>query len=415
MGGYNVALKLMGYSLYVDKNIDDDDCQINLELCEGNILPVNISHDDNRIRLVNNKERFLYSVKYLYNAIILFFIVWSFIYSIVISVKNKNVDYVGGCVFQLLFSIQYVVGIWLFNHEYFFTKIKKYTNMKKQLSLVLPIAVVFAMLLSIGYCLIIFLNSKINQTSIFQLFRENSSPLLIVVIFIDKFYSYGSFLINVSIFVILMTQHQKEITEYSQHMKTYIASTVSIHDKVRSISMDLLTMNENLDKTIKKLNWFFSTTSILGLVSMFFITRSFVESGVSSLDMFNLILFLMIEYVYVSFAQKTRESINSINSNVTMVVCTNNYMQRDSVEIVVEETVMFDQQKQYQMISQNQIYLAEIAEGIQWMQLQKILELEWGTFEIFGIEIRDTSLIQKIVGILITILIASDLVDIISF
>ncbi len=410
---YDVVLRLMGYSLYLDKSSGNADNPIELQTSGNNILPVFVNNDV--AQLASKKQRAILVLKYMYNAIIFSLIAWSFVYSLIISIKTRDVNYTGGCLFQLIFSVQYIVGIWLFNHDYFYKKIQSCKSMEKHLSIILPISVIIGTMLSISVALITFLNAQINETSITNIFRSNSSPVLIFVVLIDKFFSYGSFLMNVSVFVVLMFHHQNEIIQYSHKIKEYMISSVPLSTKVSTISIELVRMNDELGETIQKLTWFFTSLNVIGLSSMFFITRTFSNDGVNSIDMFNLILFLLIEYVYISFAQKTRKSIDAINSNIALPVYINNYMHRESAEIVIPDMSTFDQQKSFQAIVQNQIYLVGLSESVAWIQLQKILELEWGTFEIFGIQIKDTSLVQKIIGVIITVLIASDIVNVISF
>jgi hypothetical protein len=49
------------------------------------------------------------------------------------------------------------------------------------------------------------------------------------------------------------------------------------------------------------------------------------------------------------------------------------------------------------------------------MILQKIGNGKWGTFKIFGIELTDTKLISRIIGLIITALITTEIITIFNW
>jgi hypothetical protein len=64
---------------------------------------------------------------------------------------------------------------------------------------------------------------------------------------------------------------------------------------------------------------------------------------------------------------------------------------------------------------QTMITSISIDQTVDWMLLQSLVSQKWSTFKFFGIEISDTMMISKLLGLIITVLISSQLGDMLNW
>lgn len=406
---FETILNIVGYALYTSAD-DEDDQPVNVL----NILPV-VIHDVRNFKEYTKKEMFKLFMKFLYNAVIFLIIMWSFIFSLMTSISRKEFDYVSEYIFQLIFSIQYIVGIWYFNENHFFDKLKKFENIKYQFSHMAPFAIIIALVVAIFITSITIFNVGMSQNTVLYIFNENKSGGLMFILFVQTFYSYASFLLNTVGFVLIMMHHRKEIDIYTDKIGSFMTTSGSLSSKVRIITMEILNMNIDFGESVDKLNWFFSTFSILGILHIVFITRFLGnDNKLSPVNILNLVLFGLVEYTYISFAQKLRKSVSKINNDVQKSVHTNNYLKRATSEKKIHNITTISRNILYELSLDTSIHISEVRENIAWLLLKDILQMEWATFELLGIQITDTSLIQKLFAGISAVLIAKNVVNISS-
>lgn len=400
---YRVFLKFIGYSLYRNK-YEEKNVNI-IKTSDGNILPTyNIK--------IDKTYKSLLILKILYNFMILLSISWISIFSIILIFIENNMLYINESFLHFIFTIQYIIGIYYMNKDHIYNKFKNEKNIAKKISIFFCISTFIALVLSIIEIIFVIYNVKI--TSILYIYQYyNNNNLFLIFLFISKFYSYTSFLINASIFVVIIANHRYTITQYTEKVKLYISSSVSMSNKISTISLDMINMRSEYDKTVSELNTMFSSLCVLTLFYILCVINIYLTTNlINVFDIINIIFFIFIVYIYIYFVQILRKSIDLISKNIRSQFILNNYLHRNETNDTIELTNDYNNKNIYDMMTRCYINIVNVKEGISWTELQKILELKWESFEILGINIDDSMLIQKIIRMLVLILIAKNLFNI---
>jgi hypothetical protein len=458
---YYILLHLIGYSLYVKKsNIDDEPIIVIVDSANDNVIVErrNRNSEKNKIR------KLVLVLKIIYNIFIFSIISWQIVYALIYSIQQNEILYFGGYLFQLIFATQYVIGLTYFKDDHFYKKMESNKKLEKYLSILFPICVCISVILSIITITFTYYNITLSKMSMLYVFSQHMSPFLIFLIVLDKFYGYFSFLINVSTFSIIIYDHHNEASEYTKRIEKYMQGSVTISDKMFSISTELIKIKDSYKTSVEKLNLMFSSLTILGLCYVSFTIKIMSNYQVDTINIINLVLFLIVEYVYIFTAQNFRSSASNISASIYRNVHAIHFLQKNNSK---QETIIaipndeidddddLDSTKKHQpyatisksksdninkktleeisKIHQSErsikshinllhiavrkihIYNAEIAENVTWSHLQEIVKKEWEPFQVLGIEIKDTLLIQKLIGAIIAIIIAKDLIDLTTF
>lgn len=408
---YLILLKLIGYTLYKNKTIDSDIDTDPLDITKKNdaIIPVQRNKKKN---VTTRFDYFIIFIKCIYNGAILAVLTWQLVYSIIISIRRGQGIYFGINFFQVIFISQYILGFAYFTNKHFYIKTKLDTKIKIYLKLFYSLAILIALGLSMTFLVLVKIKKGINKMSILNEY-QNSSSFEISLLFLTLFYGYSTFLVNMVTFSVIMMTHKYEATNFTKEIEGYIKGSVAPSEKLNSISRELNILRNDYNKSVSKLNKIFSSLTIFGLVYTSFTLKLYKDETVDAFSMINLVLFLLSEYVYISSAKEIRESsctiVKKVNSYIYMsALLKTNDIKRNIDFLEISTNSQEEIKKIY-------IDVAEIRERLTWIHLQKIVEIEWSTFNIFGIELKDTMLFEKLIGLIFAFLVANDLVDILSF
>lgn len=442
---YEIIIKSTGYSLF-KKMEKYDDCPINIQSINiNNDIKSNIDDGINMINIYTDTENtsnkftnnilvpiieksqenknlltktYKLVIRYIYIFLIFSLISWTIVWSIILTIQTNKSDYIVSYIFQIIFSLQYLIGVWYFDTDHLFKKLSMNTNMEKKFSFLILSSFIASIILSI-VCTILTINgTEVEYYSISNELYKIMTPLLAVLVFFDKFFGYLSFLINSSAFIIIMADHKKEITNYTKRIKEFMISQVSTSEKVSTISIELLEMRERFNESVEQLNYFFSSLSILGIIDVFFVMKYLSIQKINSIEILNLIIFIIIEYSYIESAQKLRTSINSISNEIKLPIYMSNYLQKSLLNTKIPVININDEKVLLKVIFDNiieiKINAVEIIEYQSFNQLQQIINEEWECFQIFGLKLSDTLIVQKIMGLIITIFIAGNIASVTS-
>lgn len=421
---YQIILYFIGYSFYAKSKEKEN---------EPIVVTVNIETNEITSERQHHAKtwykKLLFIFKILYNLAIFTLISWQIIYAMIYSIKHKEIMYIGNYTFQIIFATQYILGLIYFKHSHF---IKKAHNLEKYITILFPLCIVVSIGLTITTIILTYHNITLASVSMLYVFSQHMTPFLASLIILDKFYGYASFLINVATFSIIIFDHRSEVIEYADRIEKYMEGSVSISDKMYSISTELIKIKNSYGATVEKLNIMFSSLTIIGLIHIYFSVRIFTEYEIDTMTIINTVLFVIVEYVYIMSAQSFRNATSNISNVIYDNVYASHFSQKHNsgqgtIITIPEEDEndkSLEQSIQYLKTNMNvlhiavrklHIYNAEIVENMAWAQLQDIVKQEWEPFKIIGFEIKDSLLIQKLFGLGITILLAVDLVNVIPF
>lgn len=405
---HEYIFKILGFNIIKKSDLLTE--MVDIELGDDSIVPKIRS---NSYQNKNEKQKRI--IVCVYNFIIFCIISWQVFFGLVIAIQTKNIKYLGGYIFQLICSLQYLISIKYFRTNHLDNLLLENQNLIKILNN--RSVVSFCISLIISTLLVVFITKGINMEkhSIPYLLYKHKKNGLWIFYFLSNFFGYLIFLINVSIFSVTMDSHKDDIIKYVTNLKNYMTSSVLISDKVSRLSIEILGLQDKFNDSVEKLNLLFSITSVLGLVHIF-VTLNFWLSGiVISTDIINFVIFLLIEYIYINSIQTLKLSISNISNEIKLPIYMGNLLQKNNIDRKVHTLDDFNNKKLYESVICTQIYAVQIIEYQSLQQLQFIINEPWACFEIFGLKISDTTIIHKMLGILIAVFIADSLSSALSF
>jgi hypothetical protein len=386
---YNIILNILGY--YSNNNNNDN---LPLDIESGTV----IVHDYNESKL---KTKLLIISKFSYNLIILGLISWTIIFSIIVSFKENNIHIFGKNSFQVIFASQYIIGLMYFNEDHL-DNIMKNSDVKNKLIKYIPFTIIGSLIITTITTLFVIYDINISKS------LKTMYDISWFLIFVQNFFSYFCFLMNTTVFMVIIFNHKNKIIMKTNQIKEYIKTTVVFEGKIASITFDIVRMRSEYNESVDKLNSFFSSQSILTLIYIFFIFNTNIN--ISSIDLINLSIFLLTIYTYINFAQKLKSSIDDISNAITLPIYSNNYFEQlTKIKHDEKQNFNIDNDNLHKLMIDIYICTTGVYENMGIMHLQKVIELPWNTFQIFGIQITDTTLIQKTFSIILTFLMANNI------
>ena len=401
---YEYIFAFYGHSLYIDKVCHEND---SLQIKFENSIIVTVS------AITDLKTKKTQRIKilgcYLYNAIVTTFIIWSIFYPVANIIINNGVFKYD--TFQIVYLNQYIIGLWHYNNVSFVKN-----NMIKKINMMSVITLIFSMCFCILSVIFILKNVSINN----DIWNYKMSNLMILILCLNRFYSYSAFFANMTFFFVQMHLNKKNLESFVFKLNKYIKNQdVLLIDKVNLITKDFLKNKNYYDESIENLNLFFSSFTAIGILSIYYTLSSIEVKNVDSIDFINISLFVAIELIYINIAQKIRSYINSIAQIVNMPIFYKNrdhqlstYMFNDPD--LKKKDIMRNITNLHEMSITIYVCCKEIEECILWSKLQETIKIECDTFQIFGLKISDTAILQKIFYIFMTIIFTKNVLQSLS-
>lgn len=389
-------LNISGYGLHAEKN---DRTEYNLDLIIPNTTPTQLK-----------KNIF----KWIYVVFVFLTIGWTIIYAIIQTGLTGNKIWLYKITFQLLITLQYLIAISYFNKCDLFTKLNNLSALiipfKKMLALSVCVSVCVAIT-----CLILVING--HHVFIYtSLYKDTKSIGILILLFFDELFSYLTFLTNVSGFAINMMYHRDRLLFYNNKMGEFSQSSVSLAKKINSITVEYTYLKEEYGNTVDALNSFFVVLNTLGILHTYFVINLIDISTIQFKGIWDILLYFVVEYIYIMSAQKVKCALNSIAGVIQSPTYIDACIRRNTNEKILPSIPSVVTNEILGALSvQSYITTVEQSEIIAWLVLKNIVSEEWATFNILGlVTIKETSVLQKIFGVVCAILLSSDIINLLS-
>jgi hypothetical protein len=366
--------------------------------------------------LTDIKTRLKYLLFFLYNACIITIISWSIFYTTMKVIKNKKKELIPTEIFQILFSIQYIIGIWFFNTKSFRDSIKK-KQIRHRFKELTIISFMVVILISFLVIMLIIYNQSINDNGVFKTFYMRSG-LTIFLLCLNRYYTYSAFFANMTIFFVLIHFKKKAIDVYTDEITEYFKSSYSSLEKISYITRDFTILKNDYDNMIDDLNIFFSSLSIIGIIGIYFVLISASAKKFDSIEIIHSILILIVVTLYIKIAQNLRSSIKQIENSVKNPALSSDeqlfHMTLNNTPNFKGVSTRENIGKEIEISTAIYTCIKGIEEKILSEKLNKMLISEWNSFQFFGIQIKDTALIQKLFAAMIGLIFTSNLLNVSS-
>lgn len=360
-------------------------------------------------------------LKYVYNIIIFMIIMWLLINSIMMFIKNKNIINFMEIVFYALYIAQYINSLIFFNKTYLTKKIKENNKIKCKLNISCIISFSISFLVAILLFHKILFNKE-NNICILNSIFENTNIYNNIIIILGLVISNMSFLINSCIFAVILFNHFDEVENETIALITYSERETILEKKVSNITSKIVKIQNKYETSISILNRFFTIVYILFFVSLYIVLKKIANDTIIYLDIVNLGIFLIIQIIYLWSIQKMKTYVNDLTDTITNIINKNIYNNREPFdkeiltysdsESLTDKIIINNWKYTIKTSTQSRIMVGDIYEHTQWKYLQEISQIKWKTFAIFGIELDDSALLQKLLGIIIAIFLTKELIDV---
>jgi hypothetical protein len=348
----------------------------------------------------------VYILNIIYTIFIFLLIIFPFVGSVNKSINEHTVKPITDNLYQLLFIVQFILGKIYFSSNHLYSKIG---NLENFYSIWMFIGFLSSIIMAISS--VVFFNIGIfvdGYTNIYNNLSLNNTIGLSILLFIEKVYSYLSFFINLITFSTIMKFHCIKIIKYNYQLENINNSTIC--EVINKVAHDFTQMKTEFSDSIISLNYIFSSLNIIGGLSIYFTIKQ-LSSIINILDICNMAIFVIIEIFYIYSIYNVRQSIDSIKEKFNSPTIISRILSNKNS---VQTNKHFDAKTlDYSQLIFNTLVTANISkEAISYSILNNLLSFEWETFNIFGYQITDAYLIQKIFGFLLLYLTAVNLQEI---
>lgn len=401
-----LLFKMLGLNIRIS---DRSDRELDIEM---GIDGVNVFDNSN---LQNEMSKCAKGFIYTYRVLIWLIISWSIGFSVLYAITSHNINYFLRSIFQMIFSSHYILLIRYYSYhiDHYYKKIHEYQNLKFIFNVVLIIGMIVVLIFTVIFVIsMTLLNTQHVYGALYSASTISGKILLIIISLLDAFYSYTTFLISSCTFCLIMLSHKSNVLTYTEKIVDY-DDTTSPRIKMNNIVREYPELRDDFSDTVTKMNKFFVTLNIFGIIGLYIVVKSLIDNTYNYIDLINGLLFICVDYIYISTIQKVRTSVkNILNAIVSSQVIHNMLRKKDHIMPSLQGDMNIE--KIGDAVNQNLKTLVTMEESVEWLMILGIISQKWETFTLFGANIDDTGIIQKVFAIFIGLLISQNIANLIN-
>lgn len=456
-----LILYFAGYTFDYDDNLNDS--QLTIEKRFDNYIAIS--------RTVEQKSFCRKIMTKLYAFFIVFTILWSVPYGLYMAIRDYDINIFGRTLFQVLIGVQYYYAQKYFNKNHFYENIICNKQLKNYIKITIPLSLCISVIIAIINVSLLNSGFRIHvYDDIFLLNGDISKIIISILLFFDSIYSNLTFVLNAFIFSINMLHHREIVTNYAKNLDEYIKNSIDVIKKLNNIAIEFSQMKNKFSNTVELLNPFFSTLNFIGFIVLYFYLEAINQKDMGIIEYINFSMFIVVEIIYIIAIQSVNSGINSISDTLSSnnlittfygqkktnkimpfnekadietgqllnglnierrgstvlspshdltinVIGNDNHneyhrhfnfanTQNDNMQSNIQ-TIMKDITITQDLLKNIMISSISSDHMIDWMVLKNIVGAKWDSFQIFGIEFNDTTLITKFSGLIIAGLVTS--------
>lgn len=459
---YTKFLKTYGLQelISINKSYDNDDNDD--QSVELNSVAIEIDSDQNVVKKIVDENTSFYRSSLLrlpFNILYFLFVTtlisWSFVYAIIQAAKEKDIRYLTSNVFTALFVIQYFLGMLYYRTSHYKKTMKRNKTYAKYITIgSYVLGIVSLLIAASAVALLLF---EINVNTYTEIYKDTNTVFKVfigIALFLDQFYSYGIFFTNLIVFTSVFIIHSLQVRKYTEKLDKNVENHTE-ELTIESIIKDYSSLKSQHTKSVLTMNNLFSSITLLGLISAYFMTINFDTKFVGILHYVEIVCFLITECVYIYAISRVKLSVSTIDAIINSAKFITRFLSRSEMEQFAGEYVVGDDKsesgvrlrkgskskqkprKGLPMISSldpscrstkdlKQSLLAnnrnvvnsrhkidlikdlsmrsviknhENAESLDWVVLNNKLGGAWENFKLFGFDIDDSTLAKKTIAV----------------
>lgn len=457
---YTYFLKIYGLEVLIsdhkncNRNISNHDIEqpqereIILEIDPSNNIRKTVIEEKKSL-IKNNIIKYPINVSYI--ILIVCILSWLIIASIVESIIMGDGRYFTSNMFTIMYLFQYIAGLLFYRETFFKDAIKGMSDHHIKLLLLYIGSLVLSLIMS-SLGVVILLNN-LNVTIYDKFYRESNNVgqvFISILLFINRFYAYNIFFVNVITFSSILINQRSKINNYKSKLNEIITNNnndITISDMI----IEYTELQAYHKRAVESLNKIFSSITVVGLIGCYFTILNYSTPFVGIFSYIDISFYIIIEIVYIysiSGIKRTiddikkiigspkfvikflnKSELNNINGDVyknyidvignvdnnpdielfdinrNITNRTSEYKRSEIVQIIQNDLrsndSMRDMNKKVDVIKnmlyRNIILSNENSIDLDWIILYDKLLEPWECFNIFGFDIDDNQLVQKFI------------------
>lgn len=342
-------------------------------------------------------------IDYIYISFISLITSWKIIFMIYYVIKENDYMIIFKNLFECSIIFQYYYGYKYFRTDHFAEIIKRmyvmYPTKFNRYIRIYPICLfIFSLIynsLSIGFLFLDINNEEyVLNNIILEYAKGDNRILLIVLFFIENFFSINIYLLNAYVFGVVFLIISFDIEDFYYNLENkkiqYIPS---------ELCNNMLRLRNDYEEALDKFNSIFSSLIFFGFVSLYVF---FIDMPkFSFIQLIYAIIFIKLYIVYFYSLVKIIESKDKLQN----FIYSNNIIEKLLSRKRINKTEL-----DYQQISI--ILDSENAETLDWFMTYQIFRDEWDYFKFFGFVIDDINIFKKIFILIISLYATGKFVDV---
>ena len=446
---YTKFLKVYGLQelISINKSYDNDDNDD--QSVELNSVAIEIDSDQNVVKKVVDENTSFYRSSLLrlpFNILYFLFVTvsksWPLVYAIIQAVKEKDIRYLTSNVFTALFVIQYFLGMLYYRTSHYKKTMKRNKAYSKYITIGSYILGIISILIAASAVALLLLETNVNTyTELYKDANTVSKVFIGITLFLDQFYNYGIFFTNLIVFASVFIIHSLQVRKYTEKLDKNVENHTE-ELTIESIIKDYSSLKSQHTKSVLTMNNLFSSITLLGLISAYFMTINFDTKFVGVLHYVETVCFLITECVYIYAISRVKLSVSTIGAIINSAKFITRFLSRSEMEQFAGEYIDDKSEPSVRLRtggkksnkgpscrstkdlkqsllannrnvihSRHKIDLIkdlsmrsviknhENAESLDWVVLNNKLGDSWENFKLFGFDIDDSTLAKKTVAV----------------
>lgn len=394
------------------------DIDLNYENIKLELIKLDEEEVENTLKEIE-KERnaettpILWSIMEMVYRLLVFIVMFYYPVTNIIYVVKTNFTYIPpSIIFKSVIPIQYILSLLYFSRTHFDSFYLNDANSKLIICIPKVIYVIIGILIISSVSTIISLILKIYGIGIFtQLdsldYQNQIVSIKILILLFDIcywFYGRSIILINLASFTIVFCKHVKIIEGILEILDNKVYNRCDMK-QLSFICKQVTRMRHELHISIKYLENMFSTSTIIGAISMGYIIETRGKYGISEISITSIIIFIVSQVVFFYIVYRVSNQKDELHKLINSPRIVKQFLSRLSgadcelyrIHNLEDDTNLEQYNNTLDRVEKIISIEKDNATSIDWLILNNVLNQKWTEFTVFGITLQDGNVLKKCV------------------
>lgn len=382
----------------MEENKDTEMNQIEIKVDEN----MNVEEKQKKWDITFYKNWYIrHPINSVYFVFVGLLLLWPCIYSFVKAGIESDISYITSNVFTFLFFVLYILGLQYHQNNHFQKTIKRTKKYKK---LMLSTFIIFPILTVILCSIMLILMALEINVNIYSELWGNADDIgkifVGIIFFINYMYSYNIYFAIMVSFAIVFQIHAMEIRRYIDKLQQKLSTNTM---DINSVIQEYTEIKSQHTTSVDILNNIFAAITVFGIIATYFLLINYDTKFVGVLNYVEVFCFILTELIYLFTINRIKTATSDIIGYINSPDYVVKYLHKVDTEQFATE---FENNKKIlkDISLRSYIKVNENSSDLNWIILSDSLGSSWEAFKILGFEVDDTTIMQKLVGIVLGLL-----------